>query len=125
MEPLNTLDAVLNQLRPGMTIRDLAENMCSPLLQADIFAMGGEIMIALDEMKDVEAQVLLEIQHSLVDEFVEALDSPDDARRQTVVDLMKIYIPEETNQALLVAAMEETFGIQKTKDSTPSLRRKL
>ena len=125
MEPLDTLDAALNQLRPGMTTRDLAENMCSPFWQANSFAMGGEIMIALDEMKDVAAQVLSEIQHSLVDEFVEALDSPDDARRQTVLKLMKLYIPEETNQALFVAAMGETFGIQETKESTPSLRRKL
>ena len=125
MEPLKTLDAVLNQLQPGMTTKALAENMCSPFWQANSFTMGGEIMIALDEMKDVATQVLSEIQHSLVDEFVEALDSPDDARRQTVVELMKLYIPEETNQALFVAAMGETFGIQKTKESTPSLRRKL
>lgn len=125
MEPLNTLDAVLNQLQPGMTTRGLAENMCSPFYQANIFTSGGEIMIALDEMTDVATQVLSEIQHSLVNEFVLALDSPDDSRRQTVVELMNLYIPQETNQAILVAAMEETFGIQKTKESTPSLRRKL
>lgn len=110
MKSLESIEAVLDELRPGMTVKDLAQNMCDPFWQAAKIELEGEMMIQLDEMKEVTAQALSEIQHKLVDEFVESLDSPDELHRREVLELMTQFIPLETRRDILAEVMKHGLG---------------
>lgn len=118
-------DGVLETLKPGMTTRDLAENMCNPIWQATNSAAGGEMMIAIDEMEELATKALAEIQHALVAEFVLVLDSTDLARQQKLTEMMKLAIPPETNQELMGVLMKEGLGLGEGQETNPTIRRKL
>lgn len=125
MNLFKDVDGVLNQQMQGMTASALAENMCNPLWQANSFAMGGEMMVAIDEMEELATKVLSQIQHALVAEFVEVLDSTDVARQQKLAEMMKLAIPEKTNQELMGVLLKEGLGLGEGQDTTPTMRRKL
>lgn len=117
----DTMEALLADLNPRITVRDLAANMCDPLWQAKKFAMADDMMIAVGQMEDLEARVLPEIQKALIDEFVATLDSPEDARREMIVNMMATLIPKETNQKIMAAMFEKALEAEKKESDRPSL----
>ncbi len=125
MKSVESIEAVLEELRPGTTVKDLAQNMCDPFWQTSNFELGGEMMIQLDEMKEVAAQALSEIQHKLIDEFVESMDSPDELHRREVLELMNQFIPPETKRDILAIVLKQGLGLEsgKGRDTTPGLGR--
>ncbi len=126
MTKFENVDAVLDELRPGMTVKDLAANMCDPFWRSATSAIGDEIMISIPEMRRVGDEALAEIQHALVAEFVELLDSPEERSRiSQVLGLMKEFIDPETNRALLAAVLQEGLGEQESQDIRPEPRPRL
>ena len=125
MKNFESVNAVLDELRPGMTVQDLAANMCDPLWQAAKFAIAPDMMASIGEMRRVRDQALAEIQHALVEEFVGLLDSPDRQRRSQVLELMKEFIDPETNHALLAAVVQRGIGAQESQDADTGARPRL
>ncbi len=110
MKSLETIDGVLEELKPGMTVNALAKNMCDPLWQANQFQQRDEMVAKIGEMKDVSARANLEIQHKLIDEFVDSLESPDEEYRHEVLELMAEFIPLETRRDIAAVVLQGALG---------------
>ena len=110
MKSLQTIDGVLEELKPGMTVNALAKNMCDPFWQANQFQQRDEMAAKIGEMKDVSARANLEIQHKLIDEFVDSLESPDEEYRREVLELMAEFIPLETRRHIAAMVLKGALG---------------
>ena len=110
MKSLQTIDGVLEELKPGMTVNALANNMCDPFWQANQFQYRDEMVAKIGEMKDVCGRATLEIQHKLIDEFVDSLESPDEEYRREVLELMAEFIPLETRRHIAAMVLKGALG---------------
>jgi hypothetical protein len=106
MKSLQTIDGVLEELKPGMTVNALAKNMCDPFWQANQFQQRDEMAAKIGEMKDISDRATLEIQHKLIDEFVDSLESPDEEYRREVLELMSEFIPLETRRDIAAIVLQ-------------------
>ena len=120
----DTMEAVLAELEPRITVRNLAENMCSPLWRAKKAAIAEEMMISINQMEELEATVLPEIQKALIDEFVASLDSSDDARRKMIANMMATLIPKEVNEKIMAAVLEQALKAEEKESQEPDLPRR-
>lgn len=114
MKSLQTIEEMLEHLKPGMTVDDLAKNMCDPFWQANQFLLRDEMVEKITEMRKVSARALSEIQHKLVDEFVESLESPDKESQREVMEFMAEFIPLETRRGIAAAVLENSVGKSET-----------
>ena len=110
MKSLQTIDGVLEELKPGMTVNALAKNMCDPFWQANQFQLRDKMVVKIGEMKDVSDRATFEIQHKLIDEFVDSLESPDEQYRREVLELMSEFIPLETRRIIAAAVLQGALG---------------
>ncbi len=111
------MQEVLDILQPGMTTKDLAENMCNPLWQAEASYRSGELVEFIEAMAEAKARFLPEFQRALIDEFVDTLEEPGTARSQQVLEMMRKYLPPEASAAIL-ATMLEGLDKELDKDET-------
>ena len=118
------MEAVLAELEPRITVRDLAENMCSPLWQAKKATIAEDMMISITRMEELEAHVLPEIQKALIDEFVATLDSSEDVRREMIVNMMTTLIPKEVNEKIMATVLEQALEAEKKESQEPDLPRR-
>ena len=110
MKPMQNIETVLEELKPGMTVNALAKNMCDPFWQANQFQRRDEMSSRIGEMKDVSVRATFEIQRKLIDEFVDSMESPDEAYRREVLELMSEFIPLETRRDLAAIALKGALG---------------
>jgi hypothetical protein len=110
MKPMQNIETVLEELKPGMTVNALAKNMCDPFWQANQFQRRDEMSSRIGEMKDVSVRATFEIQRKLIDEFVDSMESPDEAYRREVLELMSEFIPLETRRDLVAIALKGALG---------------
>ncbi len=111
MQNPDTIDELVSRLDSRASVRTLAENMCNPLWRAEFAAMSDQLMMGIGQMKTLEDTLLPELQKALVDEFTDALDSPDAARRAEVARLMHELIPPEVNRKIMAAALGQTLDL--------------
>lgn len=105
-----TLQQLLAQIEPQITVRDLAENMCDPIWQVKRFSRAEDMMVSIAKMEEVSERVLPEIQKALIDEFASALESSDTPRVEKLASMMAELIPEEVNQQIMAAVLDQAFG---------------
>ena len=105
-----TLQQLLAQIEPQITVRDLAENMCDPIWQVKRFTIAEDMMVSIAKMEEVSERVLPEIQKALIDEFASALESSDTPRVEKLASMMAELIPEEVNQQIMAAVLDQAFG---------------
>ena len=110
MKSKQNIETVLEELKPGMTVNALAKNMCDPFWQANQFQLRDQMATKIEEMKDVSARATFEIQRKLIDEFVDSMESPDEAYRREVLELMSKFIPLETRRHLAAIALKAALG---------------
>ena len=110
MKSLQTIDGVLEELKPGMTVNALAKNMCDPFWQANQFQCRDEMVAKIGEMNAASNRANLEIQHKLIDEFVDSLESPDEQYRREVLELMSEFIPLETRREIAAMVLKGALG---------------
>ena len=110
MKSMQNIETVLEELKPGMTVNALAKNMCDPFWQANQFQRRDEMSSRIGEMKDVSVRATFEIQRKLIDEFVDSMESPDEAYRREVLELMSEFIPLETRRDLVAIALKGALG---------------
>lgn len=107
MKSLQTIEEVLEQLEPMITVNDLARNMCDPFWQATQFQLRNEMVDKISEMREVSARALSEIQHKLIDEFVDPTESLDEETLSQVMEWMVEFIPTETRRDIVGAFLQE------------------
>ena len=62
------------------------------------------------------ARANLEIQHKLVDEFVDSLESPDEEYRREVLELMAEFIPLETRRDIAAVVLQGALGEEESQN---------
>jgi hypothetical protein len=96
-----TISEVLSLLGSGMTPHDLAESMSNPLWYLSRLPIETDIAIAITSLRHLRNRVHKELQHSLIDEFIDPPDPSDTDRKEFVVEQMRQLIPREANADIL------------------------
>ncbi len=108
-----TVSELLSLLGSGLTPHDLAESMSNPLWYLSRLPIETDIAVAIGSLRSLRNRAHREIQHGLIDEFIDPPDPSDAERREFVLDQMRRFIPPETNADILAKIIHAyAYGIE-------------
>lgn len=108
-----TVSELLSLLGSGLTPHDLAESMSNPLWYLSRLPIETDIAVAIGSLRSLRNRAHREIQHGLIDEFIDPPDPSDVERREFVLEQMRRFIPPETNADILAKIIHAyAFGIE-------------
>ena len=101
MDGPTTVSELLSLLGSGITPHDLAESMSNPLWYLAKLPIETDIAIAIGSVRALRDRARKEIQHALLDEFIDPPDSSDAERQEFILEQMRQFIPPQANADIL------------------------